>query len=189
MEQNFGGGGGGMNLPVVAGFKFAVGAKVAKIDKLLFWPKPGDVTELLQLVQQQGSPCETAKLRCDDQGEQGGNYVRTQFQLGGSEERVNRSDPSNQSTSFTQVNVSFASRRHPMCNMALMHAHKYSYNTQNVVTIDVLEEKASPGISKTSITANYICSNCKYKKPYTAAQVPEKCPRCKQVYTLEKEKT
>src|ERR1700728_1492084 len=131
-------------LPTVQGFTFTVGGKIAKIDKLLYQPSPQHVTQLLALILQKGSPCETAYLRCDDQGEYRG-YVNTQCQLGGSETYVERNEASKQSTSFTQVNIAFKGRQNALCNQALRDAHDYSYRTRNVVTVDLAGGTATVG--------------------------------------------
>jgi len=167
-------------LPSVQGFTFTVGSAIAKIDKLLFSPDPDHVDELLTLVLQKGSPCETDHLRCDDQGEFRG-YVNTQFQLGGKEDYIKRSDPSKQSTSFTQVNVSVAARRHNLCNQALRDAHDYSYHTGKVVTVDLKAGTATVGVNTRSAKVSTItCTSCKYSKVLpSGATAPSKCPRCK----------
>jgi hypothetical protein len=173
-------------LPAVAGFTFTIGGKVAKIDKLIYSPDSGHVDELLALVLVKGSPCETAYLRCDDQGEYG-KYVNTQFQLGGSETYVKRTDASKQSTSFTQANISFDARRHKMANQALRAAHDYSYRTQKVVVIDLAPGAATVGFGQGNAgVINLSCSNCTFTKVLAGGSpVPTKCPQCKKVGTIQ----
>lgn len=168
-------------LPSVAGFTFTVGGKIAKIDALLFQPDPGHFRTLIDLIQTNGSPCKTPNLRCDDQGEYGG-YVNTQGQLGGTEDYVERNKPT-QSTSFSQVNVSFAARRNGLCNQALSDAHEYSYRTQKVVTIDLAAGTATQVVTSKKF---FKCSNCSYNKamPKPNADVPAKCPQCKKPGTI-----
>jgi predicted Zn-ribbon and HTH transcriptional regulator len=169
-------------LPTVQGFTFTVGGRIAKIDKLIYAPSPQHVTQLLALILQNGSPCKTEYLRCDDQGEYRG-YVNTQCQLGGSEDYVQRTDPSKQSTSFTHVNIAVKARQNPLSHQALRDAHDYSYRTRNVVTIDLAGGTATVGITKKQI-AVITCSKCGYSK--NSDDVPPKCPQCKKLGTITK---
>jgi predicted Zn-ribbon and HTH transcriptional regulator len=169
-------------LPTVAGFTFTVGGKIAKIDKLLYQPNAQHLTELLALILKNGSPCKTEHLRCDDQGEYGG-YVNTQCQLGGSDDYVERSDASKQSTSFSQVNIAFKARQNPLSNQALRDAHDYSYRTRKVVTIDLAGGTAAVGITKKQLGV-IKCSNCSFTK--NSDDVPARCPQCKKSGTVTK---
>jgi predicted Zn-ribbon and HTH transcriptional regulator len=169
-------------LPSVQGFTFTVGTKIAKINKLLYPPEPQHLTELLALILKNGSPCKTEYLRCDDQGEFRG-YINTQCQLGGSEDYVKRSDPSKESTSFTQVNIAVKARQNALGNQALRDAHDYSYRTRNVLTVDLAAGTATVGITKKQI-AVITCSACGYSK--NSDDVPPKCPRCKKPGTITK---
>src|SRR5579875_1323945 len=139
-------------LPTVQGFTFKATGPIAKIDKLMFEPDPTHWNELLALILSKGVPCETAHLRADYQGDFG-KYVNTQCQLGGSETYVKRNEPSKQSTSFTQVNISFGARKNVLANQALRDAHRYSYATRRAVVIDLAAGTATVGID-TSGTSN-----------------------------------
>jgi hypothetical protein len=169
-------------LPTVQGFTFTPGGKIAKIDQLLYQPSPQHLTQLLALILKKGSPCETAYLRCDDQGEYRG-YVNTQCQLGGSELQVDRKDPSKESTSFTQVNIAFKARQNALCNQALRDGHDYSYRTRTVVTIDLAAGTATVGITKKQLSV-ISCSACGFTK--NSDDVPPKCPQCKKTGTVTK---
>jgi len=178
--------------PTVAGFTFFVGDTITKIDKLIYQPDPTHVRELMALILEKGAGCETEHLRCDDQGVFRG-YVNTQCQLGGSGGRVNRTDASKQSTSFTQVNLAVDARRNPINFKALAAGHEYSYRTKKVVTIDLAAGTATVGVdsSKTK-NVSFLCSECKYKKtlPANATEqigaIEQQCPRCKKFATVER---
>ena len=175
-------------LPSVAGFTFKTAGRIAKIDKLVFQPAQPDVDELLALILRVGVPCKTDMLRCDNQGTTSGGYANTQCQLGGGDDYVARSDPSKQSTSFTQVNISPRAFNHPLAGQALRDAHDYSYRTRNVVTVELAQGTASVGVDRSSVASKTLaCSACKFRKtlPGTATvEIPAKCPQCKKAGTV-----
>jgi GNAT superfamily N-acetyltransferase len=168
-------------LPNIAGFNFTIGGTITKISMLMYTPDPQHVVELIDLIRTKGVPCQTAYLRCDRQGDFSQIYINTQCQLGGSEVFVKRTEPSKQSTTFTQVNIHIKAWDHKMVGLALSAAHHYSCHTQKVVTIDLAAGSAVVGVGKSSAgVINLSCSLCKFAKTVPASSVvPEKCPQCK----------
>lgn len=171
----------------VQGFSFTIGADITKLDKLIRVPEAEEVAELLALMLTKGVPCETATLRCDIQGgTKKSTYSNTQCQLGGSEEYVKRSNPSKQSTSFTQVNITPAALNNPNNGQALRNGHDYSYRTGKVVIIELAQGAATLGTTASTVYT-ISCSNCTYrvttpKQP--TAQDLAKCKQCKKQGTL-----
>lgn len=173
-------------IPVVQGFEFTIGGRISKIDKLRYVPTDEEVTALLAKILKDGVPCETPTLRCDVQGGTTGGYVNTQCQLGGSELNVPRSKASKQSTSFTQVNITQQALNNRTSSQALQRAHRYSWQTTNVVTVQLAGGAATVSVPEKS-TYIVICSNCKQRKTYTSKPTSEnliRCNRCKQEGTL-----
>lgn len=158
-------------VPVVAGFSFTVGAKVAKIDLLMFPPSGKSWTMMMDQIRESGDrtdkatprgfnhPCQTDDLRCDHQGLIMKDYVNTQVQLGGRTKSVTRGDPSKESTTVSQVNVNVACySTKGMFNDALAKAHDYSWKTKNVVQL----ETNSPAVFRVAPVGvlNFKCNQC-----------------------------